>query len=682
MRNPLSLILNQAPVPLAARRSSSGAMLGAGGTASGFEAQLRSFTSNGTVNGLVSRTSTAVSQSQWHLYRKSPSGKPEDRVIVTNHAAWDLWQKPNPFMPRQEFLEVAQQHLDLAGESPWVVAYDKRAKTLPLELWPVRPDRMEPDPDPQKFLLGWNYRSPEDGKLIPLNLREVIHLRTPNPLDPYRGCSPIATLLITLGRAKAAQQWNLNFFANSARPGGIIEVPKRLTDDEFDELTMRWNEQHRGVRNAHKVAVLEHGTWKELGFNVKDLQVPELREADRDEILEAYGFPRSMLGIDESANKAVAQTAEYIFAKWLTVPRLERIRGALNNDLLPLYGDTATDLEFDFDSPVPQDEAAENDARDSKVAAYKVLVVDCGVDPKDAAEVVGLPVMEVRERVEVPAREQTPPDAAMDASWSRIVAHLVRNAEPAVQPEEDAPEVDLAALAAASSAALAALLAQWTAVVTDWITQLVRQVRELLAGGDRTRLAELQVTTATATGVLQDAMLRMGETGAQAVVTEAAAQDVELSAVIPARDDYADDATLTVDLLARGLETSAAREAQRIAGPEPDADAVADGVRTHLESLTDAEPKRVLGGALHGAMNAGRAATLAAGPLGAIYASEVNDVNTCGPCAAIDGRWICNTDDLAPLFKLYPLTGYVDCEGGIRCRGTFTGAWRPQTGGA
>ena len=459
-------------------------------------------------------------------------------------------------------------------------------------------------------------------------------------------------------------------------PGGIIEVPKRLTDDEFDELTMRWNEQHRGVGNAHKVAVLEHGVWKELGFSIKDLQVPELREADRDEILEAFGFPRPMLGIDQDSNRAAAQAAEYIFARWLTVPRLERIRGALNHDLLPLYGGTADDLEFDFVSPVPEDGEAENEARDSKVAAYKVLVVDCGVDPKDAAEVVGLPVMEIREKA--PAREKTPPDAAMDATWSGMIANLIRNAEPAEQ--ETPPEVDLTALATASAAALTALLAQWTGIVADWITQLVVQVREFLAGGDRTRLAELKVSTDTAIGVVQDAMLRAGETGANAVVREASVQDVDLSPVTPARDDYADEAELTVSLLARGLETSAAREAQRIAGPEPDADAVADGVREHLQSLTDAEPKKALGGALHGAVNTGRAATLAAGPVGAIYASEVNDLNRCQPCTEIDGRWICNTDDLAPLFKLYPLTGYIDCLGRERCRGTFFGVWRPQTG--
>lgn len=678
MRSLLGPMFNKVPVPMVSSRGGGRSLLGIGGTATGLEAQLRTFTTNSTINGLVSRTSTAVSQVEWHLYRKAKSGKKDEREEVTSHAALDLWNKPNPFMTRQEFTEVAQQHLDLAGESPWVVAFHERAKNLPLELWPVRPDRMEPDPDPQKFLLGWNYMSP-DGDRIPLGLKEVIHLRTPNPLDPYRGCSPITTLLITLGRAKAAAEWNRNFFVNSARPGGIIEVSKRLNDDEFDELAARWAEQHRGVGNAHKVAILEHGVWKELGFSIKDLQVTELREADRDEILEAFGFPRALLGIDQDSNRAAAMVAEYIFAKWLTVPRLERIRGALNNDLLPLYGDTARDLEFDFDSPVPADEEAENASRDSRIAAA-VALIEQGAEPEATLKAFDLPIVPFRERVEAPAREQTPPDHAVDASWSRIVTNLVRNAEPV--DDETPPEVDLTALAAASAAALTALLAQWTGVVADWITQLVQQVREFLASGDRTRLADLKVTTATATGVVQDAMLRASETGAYAVVREAAAQDVDLSPVIPARDDYADDAELTVNLLARVMEASAAREAQRIAGPEIDADAVADGVREHLESLTDAEPKRALGGALHGAVNAGRFATFAAGPVGALYATEVMDLNTCSRCKEIDGRWICNTDDLAPLYKLYPLTGYVDCLGRERCRGTVTGAWRSQTGDA
>lgn len=671
--------VNQPPVPYTGKASGAGfgALFGGGGTDRTRTAALEAYGGIGTLFGIVHRTSNATSQVNWHLYRKAKSGKPEDRVEVTSHAALDLWNKPNPFMTQQEFVEAAQQHIDLAGESPWVVYYDKRAKNLPLELWPVRPDRMEPDPDPKKFLTGWNYIDPDGGR-IPLGLKEVIHLRMPDPVDPIRGFGPVQSILVDLDSARYTSEWNRNFFRNSAEPGGIIQVDKRLSDDEFDEMSMRWNQQHRGVANAHRVALIEQGKWINRTFTMRDMQFAELRGVGRDAIMEAFGFPKPMLGITDDVNRAVAEAGEYIFAAWLVVPRLARIKGALNNDLLPLFGDTARDLEFDYDSPVPEDGDAENAARDSKTAAFKTLV-EAGVEPDAAAEVVGLPKMAMRPRVEIPT--QSPPaaeptQAAVDAQWRAIVAGLIHNTD------EGAPDVDLTPTKTAFTDALELLLVQWTAVVADWITQLVEKIRDIFRAGDRTKLAELEVTTATATGVVQDAMLRLGESAARLVVDEAAAQDVALDPVWPDRDAYSTDAQLVVDLLAQGLQTSAAREAQRVAGPEPDADQVGDSVRTHLESLTDAEPRRALGGALHSAVNRARFATFAAGPVGALYASEVMDSATCGPCKEIDGRWICNTDDLAPLYRLYPLSGYVDCKGRERCRGTVTGAWRPGTGDA
>jgi HK97 family phage portal protein len=680
MRSLLGPILNKAPVPLAPSRQGGLRGLFGGGQPNTAEAQMKAFGAVGTLFGIVNRTSTATSQVDWHLYRKAKSGKKEDREEVTSHAALDLWTKPNPFMPRQEFVEVSTQHIDLTGESPWVVAYDKRAKNLPLELWPVRPDRMTPDPDPNKFLVGWNYADPDTGGAIPLGLHEVIHLRMPNPLDPYRGLGPVQALLVDLDSIRYTAEWNRNFFRNSAEPGGIIEVPRTLQDEEFDTMTRRWNEQHRGVANAHRVAVIEHGKWVTRTFSMRDMQFSELRAVARDTIMEAFGFPKSMLGVTEDVNRSNAEIGEYVFAKWLVVPRLERIKGALNNDLLPLYGDTARDLEFDYDSPVPADADADNAERESRATAAVTLIREGG-DPQAVLEWAGLPDFPWRERITTqgPQRAALPP-ADVDAQWSGIVAGLIRN----VADDEAPPEVDLSATQEAFTASLALLLTQWASVVTDWIGQLVTQILGIFRAGDRTQLADLSVTTATATGMVQDSMLLLGETAARLVVDEAAAQDVELDPVWPARGDYADDATLTVDLLARGLATSAAREAQRVAGPEPAADEVVDQVREHLESLTDAEPRRVLGGALHGAVNAGRFATFAAGPVGSLYAQEVMDLNTCSRCLEIDGRFICTTDDLAPLYKLYPLTGYVDCEGGIRCRGTVAGVWRPQTtnGGA
>jgi HK97 family phage portal protein len=344
----------------------------------------------GTLFAIVNRTSNATAQVEWKLWRKAKSGKDEDRVEVTSHACLDLWNKPNPFMPRQEFVEVEQQHIDLTGEGWWIVARDERSP-IPLELWPVRPDRMTPVPDPETYLRGYMYRSP-DGQEIALNLDQVIQLRMPNPLDTYRGMGPVQSILADLDSSRYSAEWNRNFFLNGASPGGIIKVDKRLSDPEFDEMRMRWNEQHKGVANAHRVAILEQGEWVDRRFSQADMQFVELRKVGRDVIREAFGIPAFAVGEVADVNRATAEASKAWFAEMLTVPRLERIKGALNFDLLPMFGATAKDLEWDYISPVPADREAAAAELTSKATAAEKLI-RAGLDSAEVLSAVGLPAM-------------------------------------------------------------------------------------------------------------------------------------------------------------------------------------------------------------------------------------------------------------------------------------------------
>ncbi|MGW1463849.1 phage portal protein [Streptomyces sp. NPDC002308] len=354
----------------------------------GMEAQMRAMGSVGTLFSIVNRTSNAVALVEWKLWRKAKSGRKEDRVEVTSHAALDLWNKPNPFMPRQEFVETFQQHIDLVGEGWWVIAYDPRS-TIPLELWPVRPDRMTPVPSQESFLAGYVYTSP-DGEQVPLGLDEVVFLRMPNPLDPYRGMGPVQSVLADLDATRYSAEWNRNFFLNSAEPGGIIEVPTPLSDPDFDQLRDRWNEQHRGVANAHRVAILEHGKWIDRKLSQRDMQFVELRTVSRDVLREAYGIPAFSLGEVADVNRSTAEASKAWFAEQLTVPRLERIKGALNHDLLPLFGPTAAGLEFDYENPVPADPEAEARQLASKAEAAQLLVAAGAYGPSVLAA-AGLP---------------------------------------------------------------------------------------------------------------------------------------------------------------------------------------------------------------------------------------------------------------------------------------------------
>lgn len=353
-----------------------------------------------TLFAVVHATSEATGRVGWRLYRKSASGAPEDRVEVTAHPALVVWNKPNEFYTRQEFVESIQQHVDLTGEGWWALSRDERMPSLgPSEIWPVRPDRMHIVKHPTEFLTGYIYRGP-DGTEVPLDKDEVIQIRMPNPNDPYRGLGPVQALLSTVVGQRAAMDYNRNFFINGAGPGGIIEFPEELDDDEWRRFKRRWDASHQGVANAHKIATLEGGArWVERNYSYKDMQFTELTGVSRDLIREAFLIHKHILGQSDDVNLANALVADEAFAERVIIPRLERFKGALNNDFLKQFPGTEN-LEFDYDDPRPKNAEAINAERASKTTAFSTLVL-AGVSPVDAANVVGLPVMNM---VPVPAQ--------------------------------------------------------------------------------------------------------------------------------------------------------------------------------------------------------------------------------------------------------------------------------------
>lgn len=416
---------NFTPVPYVGRNGGLAGLSVASSRRSDQVEQMAAMGSIPTLFAVVHKLSTGVAAAEWNLFKEPLNGaglQSAEQVSppVTRHAALDLLRKPNPWMPWQEFCEVTQQHIDLTGEGWWVVVRHPMVKSIPLEMWPVRPDRMAPVPDAKEFLIGYVYTTP-DGNKVPLEVDEVIQIRMPNPLDMYRGLGPVQALMTNLDSAQYTAQWNRNFFKNSAEPGGIIQVDRSLSENEFNDLRERWNEQHKGVSNAHRVAILELGQWVDRKFTMRDMQFAELQRLSRDQILEGFGFPKVMLGATDGVNLANALAGEYMFSKWLISTRLDRIKGAIDNDLLPMFGPTATGMKWIYESPVPEDQAAENAKLKTKVDAF-VALLRAGVEPLSASETVGLPPMAVR---------SAPSPAPIGAPGSTANGHRHREMVPA-----------------------------------------------------------------------------------------------------------------------------------------------------------------------------------------------------------------------------------------------------------
>jgi HK97 family phage portal protein len=392
-------LLNRSPVTYAPRGNSIGRLLQR--NPNDTAAQMGAMSSIGTLFSIVNRTSNATSQVNWRLYRKQVDGRrvtpmPGDlqRTEVTKHAAIDLWNTPNPYMDGNYFREACQQHLDLVGESTIVIARSPLSP-MPLELWPVRPDRMTPIPHPTEFLRGWIYTGP-DGEQVPLGVDDVLQIKMPNPLDPYRGLGPVQALLTDLDSARYSAEWNRNFFRNSAEPGGVVEFSDELDDEEFETFQKRWRDTHQGVGNAHRVAILEMGAkWVPTQFSPKDMQFAELRGVSREIIREGFGIHGHMLGLSQDVNKANAEAGEISFARWLVFPRAQRWKAMLNCRLLPMF--QADTVEFDHDRVVPEDREADDRERNSKANAAAALASVKLWEPDDILQAVGLPPMSVQQ---------------------------------------------------------------------------------------------------------------------------------------------------------------------------------------------------------------------------------------------------------------------------------------------
>jgi HK97 family phage portal protein len=337
-----------------------------------------------------------TSMVEWDLCAKPTTAGdapvPLEGVRAENAAPLKVWRKPNDFMSRALLVNASQQHKDLCGEFWWVLV---KIGGMPVEIWPVRPDRMFVVPSTTKFIAGYVYRSP-DGEEIPLDVDDVITSFLPSPSDPFRGESPIGALASDLAQSDAQSTWQASLYRNSANPGGIIRVGRRMSETEFEELVERWRFQHQGVQNAGRVAVLEEGDFTPLSYTQKDMQFVESRGLTRQAVFDTFGFPKFGIGDVDDVNRASAEASMTLMAQTLTIPRLEDIRGVLNSRLLPMFGPLWKSHEYNYRSPIPADAESERLDLAARTTAFATLV-GARVDPLEAAEVCGLPPMTVKE---------------------------------------------------------------------------------------------------------------------------------------------------------------------------------------------------------------------------------------------------------------------------------------------
>jgi hypothetical protein len=84
------------------------------------------------------------------------------------------------------------------------------------------------------------------------------------------------------------------------------------------------------------------------------MQFTQLRQYERDTIIQVFGLPPEIVGILQNSNRATIEAADMFFSKYTLTPLLTQMRESFQKQLVPMFDDTGQ-VEIDFVSPIADD---------------------------------------------------------------------------------------------------------------------------------------------------------------------------------------------------------------------------------------------------------------------------------------------------------------------------------------
>ena len=239
--------------------------------------------------------------------------------------------QPNPEHTSMVYREFIMGHLLGWGNHYSQKIWDNRGVLR--ELWPLRPDRMKVfrENGERKYLY-----TQINGTTRAFRQEEIWHIPAFG-FDGLIGYSRITLARHAIGLSMATEKFGSKFFSNGANPGIAVKHPGTLTDDAYKHLRESWEEQHKGVDNAHKLAILEEGmSIEKIGIPPDDVQFIETRRFQLGEIGRMFRVPPHMIGDVERTTSwgTGIEQQELGYLSHTLRPWLKRIEQQAHKDLL------------------------------------------------------------------------------------------------------------------------------------------------------------------------------------------------------------------------------------------------------------------------------------------------------------------------------------------------------------
>jgi HK97 family phage portal protein len=295
---------------------------------------------------LITRSAASV---PWRLFK----GEKE----LMHSPLLDILHHPNPRQGGAAFIEAVLAYKLLSGNSYIEAVYG--TARIPVELYPLRPDRMRVIPGVAGIPQGYEYSVNGKTRRIlvdPLDGRsEILHIKMFHPLNDWYGMSPIEAAACSIDQHNSVAAHNLSLLQNGGRPSGVLKLNSKadrgyMIEEQRQNLRHDMINAYEGTKNAGRILILEGDfEWQEMGLSLKDLDFIEGKNLSAREIAQTYGVPSMLVGVPGDATFANYREARLHLWEDTILPLLDHLCDEFNHWLVPQFGNDLC-LRFDIDS--------------------------------------------------------------------------------------------------------------------------------------------------------------------------------------------------------------------------------------------------------------------------------------------------------------------------------------------
>jgi HK97 family phage portal protein len=298
--------------------------LGGSGSATGLRITQSTAMSVSTVYACTSIRSKDVARCQPRLMRVDAARA--DKPVI-DHPVAKLFKNPNRWNTWTEFCRQMHAAYLLRGNAYAVILRDGHGR--PTALIPINPSNVSLYEAPGGYIF-YSVSRPSiflasilAGQPLMIPEDDVFHLRDLG-FNMLVGLSRISIARDSFGVALGLEQQAARFMANGARPSGVLQTDKKLSDDAAKRLRTQWEQLRSGIQNAGRTAILEEGlTWNAMQLNSVDLEFIAQREFSIGDVARWFDMPLYKLGVKGEMARIKFDDADQAYVNTTIMPDLD-----------------------------------------------------------------------------------------------------------------------------------------------------------------------------------------------------------------------------------------------------------------------------------------------------------------------------------------------------------------------